>query len=212
VELPRIELAREGNEKSDEGEDDGSLGDKTHKGISIRSVIDVHAWNRARWQGCGYLQMGRSQLPCMAFLFEDMAAARKIFERWRERFGAEDAREEIGISIIRDLPDTNPHHYCVQIASKDPISRGIGTKSSVMVATRSMTMEPNDSRNLDMFLDGYECHGAFYLLPAIGRANPEFFFDLAIMKRDLTVMSAAEVLDHEIEALALRMRGMKTAV
>src|ERR1700704_1317221 len=90
--------------------------------------------------------MGRSQLPCMAFLFEDMAAARKIFERWRERFGAEDASEEIG--IIRDLPDTNPHHYCVQIASKDPISRGIGTKSSVMVATRSMTMEPNDSRNL----------------------------------------------------------------
>jgi hypothetical protein len=81
-----------------------------------------------------------------------------------------------------------------------------------MVATRSMTMEPNDSRNLDMFLAGYGRHRAFYLLPAIGRVNPEFFFDLAIMKRDLTVKSASDVLDHEIEAMALRMRGLKDAI
>jgi hypothetical protein len=148
----------------------------------------------------------------MAFLFEDKEGARKIFERWRERFGTEDAGEEIGVSIIRHLPDTNPHHYCVQIASADPLSRGAVTKAPVMVATRSMTMEPNDSRNLDTFLAGYQRHGAFYLLPAIGRVNPEVFYDLAIVKRDLTVKSAADVLDHEIEALALRMRGLKTPV
>jgi hypothetical protein len=211
AELPRIELAQRDDEKPDFGEDDGSLGVKNHKGITIRSVIDVHAWDRARWQGCGYIQIGHS-LPYMAFLFEDKEGARKIFERWRERFGEEDAGEEIGVSIIRHLPDTNPHHYCVQIASADPLSRGAGKKAPVMVATRSMTMEPNDSRNLDMFLAGYQRHGAFYLLPAIGRVNPEVFYDLAIVKRNLTVKSAADVLDHEIEALALRMRGLKTAV
>ena len=75
-----------------------------------------------------------------------------------------------------------------------------------------MTMEPNDSRNLDMFLAGYQRHGAFYLLPAIGRVNPEFFFDLTILKRDLTVKSAAEVRDHDIEAMALHIRGLKTAI
>jgi hypothetical protein len=158
VELPRIELDHQDDEKPDFGEDDGSLGVRNHKGISIRSVIDVHAWNRARWQGCGYIQIGHSRLPYMAFLFEDKEGARKIFERWRERFGAEDTSEEIGVSIIRNLPDTNPHHYCVQIASNDPLSRGAGTKAPVMVATRSMTMEPNDSRNLDMFLAGYQHH------------------------------------------------------
>jgi hypothetical protein len=211
VELPRIELAHPDDEKPDFGEDNGSLGVRNHKGISIRSVIDVHAWNRARWQGCGYIQIGHS-LPYMAFLFEDKEGARKIFERWRERFGAEDASEEIGVSIIRNLPDTNLHHYCVQIASNDPLSRGAGTKAPVMVATRSMTMEPNDSRNLDMFLAGYQRHRGFYLLPAVGRINPEFFFDLTILKRDLTVKSAAEVHDHDIEAMALRMRGLKTAI
>ncbi|WP_210241900.1 MULTISPECIES: hypothetical protein [Bradyrhizobium] len=209
AEVPRIKLAQPDDEIPDFGEDDGSLGVKNHKGISIRSVIDVHAWDRARWQGCGYIQIGHS-LPCMAFLFEDKEGARKIFERWRERFGAEDAGEQIGVSIIRNLPDMNPHHYCVQIASADPLSRGAVTKAPVMVATRSMTMEPNDSRNLDTFLAGYQHHGAFYLLPAIGRVNPEPFYDLAIVKRDLTVKSAADVLDHEIEALALRMRGLKT--
>jgi hypothetical protein len=211
AELPRIELAHPDDEKPDFGEDNGSLGVRNHKGISIRSVIDVHAWNRARWQGCGYINIGHS-LPYMAFLFEDKEGARKIFERWRERFGAEDASEEIGVSIIRNLPGTNLPHYCVQIASNDPLSRGAGTKAPVMVATRSMTMEPNDSRNLDMFLAGYQRHRGFYLLPAVGRINPEFFFDLTILKRDLTVKSATEVHDHDIEAMALRTRGLKTAI
>ena len=75
-----------------------------------------------------------------------------------------------------------------------------------------MTMEPNDSGNLNMFLAGFERCGAFYLLPAVGMAAPEFFFNLAIMKRGLSVKSAADVIDHEIEALAVRMRGLKTAV
>jgi hypothetical protein len=110
------------------------------------------------------------------------------------------------------LPDTNPHHYCVQIASNDAVSRAVESKSPVMVATRSMTMQPTDSRNLDMFLAEYERFGAFHLLPAIGTTNPEFFFDLAIVKRGLSVKQAAEVLDHEIEAMALRIRGLKTAI
>jgi hypothetical protein len=147
----------------------------------------------------------------MAFLFDDAAAARKIFERWRARFGKEDVEEEIAISIIRQLPNTNPHHYCVQVASKDPSLRSDASKRAVLMPTRSMTMEPIDSKNLEMFLAGYKDFGVYYLLPAVGMMNPEFFFDLAIMKRNLTVRLAAEVREGDIESLALRIRGLSFA-
>jgi hypothetical protein len=206
AELPRIALPRETGEEND---DDEGLAVKNHKGMSIRSVIDVHAWDKARWRGCGYLQVG--PVPCMALLFENGDAARKIFERWRSRFGADDAGEEIGISIIRHLPDTNPHHYCVQIASGEALSRVSASKSAVLVATRSMTMEPADSRNLEMFLTGYERCGSFYMLPAVAAETSKFFYDLAIKKRRLSVKAASDVLENDIEALALRMRGLRFA-
>jgi hypothetical protein len=212
AEVPRMapDHKAEEDDESDDA-DDVAPKIKSHRGISIRSVVDVHAWDRARWRGCGYLQMPGLQDPFMAFLFEDAAAARKIFERWRARFGEDDANEQIGISIIRHLPDTNPHHYCVQIASNDAVSCAAASRTPVLVATRSMTMEPENSRNLEMFLDGYRRVGGFYLMPAVGMARPEFFSDLAIRKRRLTVKSAADVREHDIEAAALRLRGLKVA-
>ena len=143
----------------------------------------------------------------MAFLFENPAAARRIFERWRERFGEKDVNDEIKISIIRHLPETNPHHYCVQVASEYPTPSSNTPGRPVLMATRSMTMEPANSDNLDMFLAGFERFGAYYLLPAVRPANPEFF-DLSILKRGLIVKSAAEVSERDID-FALCIRGLK---
>lgn len=85
------------------------------------------------------------------------------------------------------------------------------SKRPILVATRSMTMEPANSENLDTFLTEYERFGAYYLLPGVGPTNPEFFFDLTIVKQSLTVKSAAEVVEHDIESLALRIRGLRFA-
>ncbi len=210
--LPRIVLPRkaEASEQDDRADDD-AYALNNHRGMNIRSVIDVHAWDQARWRGCGYFQMEELQPPYMAFLFENAVAARKIFERWRTRFGEDDAKEEIGISIIRELPDTNVHHYCVQIASNDLLSRATTSRSPVLVATRSMTMDVPTSRNLEMFLAAYGRLGRYDLIPAVGTSNPQLFTDLAIRKRRLSVKAAAEVTDSDIEALALRERGLKFA-
>jgi hypothetical protein len=174
-------------------------------------VVDVHAWDQAGWKGCGYLQMGYSQPPHMALLFENPTVARKIFERWQARFGQNDVNEEIAISIIRHLPEKSPHHYCVLITSKHPSSGRNKLTGPVLVATRSMTMEPANSQNLDRFLAAYQRFGAYCLLPGAGMTNPEFFFDSIIMKRSLIVKSAAEVGEHDIESFALRARGLKVA-
>lgn len=72
--------------------------------------------------------------------------------------------------------------------------------------TRSLTMEPNDSVNINRFLTGYHRHGAFLLIPAILRTNkpPELMFQLAIIKRSLTVKMAAHIGDGDLESIALR--------
>ena len=209
VELPRITLPRNVEDRA-EGRDAGdqTFEVKNHRGMSVTSVIDVHAWDKAVWRGCGYLKTGHAGPPLMALLFENAAAGRKIFERWRERFGEKDVNDEIEISIIRHLPETNPHHYCVQVASAYPASSSNTAGRPVLITTRSMTMEPGNSENLDMFLAEFEHFGTYYLLPAAGTTNPEFFYDLVIMKRRLTVKSAGELGKHDIASLALRIRGL----
>ena len=79
------------------------------------------------------------------------------------------------------------------------------------MGTRSMTMTPDSSRNLEMFLELYDKFGVFFLMPAIlppdGDHEPELFTDLAILKRGITIRSAKDVGEHDIESLALRIRG-----
>lgn len=180
-----------------------------HRAVRVGSVIDIHAWDQAMWSGCGYMEYGPQHPPVMALLFKDSAAARKIFERWRGRFGVRDVNNEIVLSIIRNLPDSNPHHYCVQVSSKHPASTPIQPKQAVMMAARSLIMEPSNSVNLERFIAGYRRTGAFYLIPAIGLAQDDFFLDLAILKGDINIKSADEVGSEDVEALALRIRGMK---
>ena len=73
-----------------------------------------------------------------------------------------------------------------------------------------MTMEPNDSVNIDRFLTGYHRCGTYILMPAILQAGqpPELLFDLGIIKRSLNVKLAAHISPEDIESLALRQRGM----
>jgi hypothetical protein len=51
----------------------------------------------------------------------------------------------------------------------------------------------------------------YFLMPATGFARGELYTDLAIAKRGLGVKRASEVGEYDMEALALRQRGMKFA-
>ena len=211
--LPRVTLPKRAKTREEVDCDDEGGEPASHRDMNVRSVIDVHAWDQARWRGCGYLlHIGLARLPAIAFLFENEEAARKIFERWRARFGEDDTGDEIGLSIIRELPDASMHHYCVQIAPSDTATLAAGLRGRVLMCTKSMTMEPGDSRNLEMFLAAYRRYGMYYLIPAvIGAWDPNFLFELSIRKRRLSVKVAAEVTANDIELLALRLQGMKFA-
>lgn len=179
---------------------------KSHRGLSVRSVIDIHAWDQAGWRGVAYAQMKPDQPPILAFIFENEEGAKKIFERWKERFGKIDKNEEIYLSIIRNLPDQNKHHYCVQIVSKPPEAGEFKQDQIFAMPTRCHVMEPEGDTNLRRFLVSFNHFGSFFLMPAIinEQAFPDLISELAILKHKINVKLAENVEEHDIEAVALR--------
>lgn len=89
----------------------------SHRDMGVRSVIDLHAWNQARWRGAAFAENAPSYPPYLALMFGDEAAARSIFQRWFERLGAYDKNDLIRISIVRKLPGHSEHHYILQITA-----------------------------------------------------------------------------------------------
>jgi hypothetical protein len=178
-----------------------------HRDIEVRSVIDVHAWDKAGWKGTGYLQFSPDQPPVIALLFECEQAARHIFSRWRERFGEVDKDHDIHVAIIRDYDKDHPSHYIMQIASKPAASNECAEGRSVILASRCIENTPPDNANLDRFINQLAEHGCCGLMPAIVKpgivGEPDLLADLVILRRDVSVKRADQVGEYDIEALAL---------
>jgi hypothetical protein len=178
-----------------------------HRDVKVRSVIDVHLWDRAGWMGTAYGEVAPEAPPFMALMFKDRDAATKIFERWRERFGTEDKEEEIHIGIVRRFSTKHPTHYGMVITSKMP-SDEEGAQFS-MFSSRSLTMEPSDDVNLIKFMDLYKKAGAYLLMPIVmvPGQQPQLISDLYLLKRSLRVKIAEDVGPNDLEKIFLKLRG-----
>lgn len=201
--------------KDGEEEEDAPTGNprkwalsKNHRDLNVRSIIDIHLWNRAGWTGTAFADWGPPYPPAIALLFTDADAARKIFERWRERFGQADEKDKIYIAIVRGISAEKPPHYRVLITSRLRPEVELPDGQQFMIASRIQTMEADSDSNLAHFLEAYGRAGAYSLAPAIwkGKGEPQFLLDLAILKRELSVKAASEVRDHDIESIALGPR------
>lgn len=179
-----------------------------HRDVKVRSVVDVHLWDRAGWTGAAYGVFNPEAPPFMALLFKSREAAAAIFERWRERFGAVDEQEGIHIGIIRRFSAEHPTHYGLLVTSN--VSAIPGDSRISMVASRSLTMEPSDDVNLTGFLKLYKKSGAYLLMPMVmvPGQHPQFIDKLHILKRTLHVKMAADVGPHDLENMFLGPRGL----
>ena len=137
-------------------------------------------------------------------MFTDEEAARAIFTRWRERLGQVDRRDEIYVAIVRGISADHPAHYRVLITSRPPSECERPEGKMFAMAAQMQTMRAESDVNLNRFLDIYGRTCAYLLLPAIlvGGA-PKFLPDLAILKRQLSVKTASDVSEHDLEAMAL---------
>jgi len=212
LEPTRPSISRRALGSAEEG-DDAAADDrrspslpKDHRDIGVRSVIDLHLWNRAGWTGVAFADWGLTHPPAIALMFTDEDVARKIFERWRERFGEIDKDGDIYIAIVRGVSAEHPAHYRVLITSRLPSEDDRSGNQLLTVASRIQTMHAESDANLMRFLDAYGRSQAYLLVPAIlrGGGSPQFLLELAILKRKLSVKKASEVKEHEIEIMALR--------
>lgn len=178
---------------------------KDHRKMGVKSVIDTHSWDEAVWRGTAYVQFDPRVPPAMALMFEDRDAASSIFERWRERVGEADKEEVIRVSVIRNLPEQPSSHYTVMITA-NPDKSEFKERDTMVVASRMMTMQPDNDVNLERFLRSFRQAKAYLLMPAVlsKTGEPEFLTDLHILKRVLVVRSADEIGEHDIDRVALR--------
>lgn len=180
-----------------------------HRDVKVRSVIDVHLWDRAEWSGTAYGVVHPKAPPFMALMFKNREAAAKIFERWRERFGPADLEEEIHIGIVRHFSAKHPAHYGIVIASKIP--EDSSDSRMAMVTSRSQSMEPDNDINLSNFLDLYKKAGAYLLMPALITSNQtlQLIDNLYILKHTLHVKKAIDVGANDTENFFLAPRGLQ---
>lgn len=175
---------------------------QVHRDMRVRSVIDVHLWDRAGWIGAAYGHSGGDSLPWFGLMFTDGHAGTRIFERWRERFGEVDAGEEIFIGIIRKLVADSPTHYGIFLTSTPRSEGGMET-----IPARTHLLHPSDDVNLSRFLAHYSKSGGYLLMPAIVRGSgpPTFVPDLSLTKRRLSVKDAGDIADGTLEAAHLKV-------
>ncbi len=184
---------------------------ESHRDYGIRSVIDLHLWDAASWRGAGFLGNEPGFPPFYALLFQDEDAATKIFERWRERFGAYDEADHIRLSIIRRIPGLDPHHYSIQISANANRAE-IESGRIVGFTARALVTEAKSDHNLETFLALYREFGAYYLIPAVwneGMDEPRFLTHLPVLKRALNVLEAASLTDQDIELIAVKQAREK---
>ena len=176
---------------------------KSHQDVDVSSVIDVPLWDRAVWRGAAYMSFGPRVPPILALAFENQDAAEKIFERWLNRFGKLDLKDDIYISIIKGISSTNPLHYQILVTSRPPDDTESTTNKPTILASRLTTVMPDSSTNLDRFLNEYQQNGVYGLAPAVfNHGNVKPLNHLAILKRRFIVREYDDIGPNHIEIIA----------
>lgn len=198
---PRNLFEQPGDEKADIGL--GAL--NSHRDLAVSSIINQLLWDKAGWRGMMYGYVGPNQPPLLGLIFSSPEMANAIFEEWQDRFGREDANEEIRISIIKGIDRNNPYYYrgCIS-RDVDAIAKN-DARRFVSVA-RMTTMTVTDHKNLKLFQRAFATVGYYFLLPAIfnGEGEPQILPERAILKRKFNVREAWQIGRHDLDSMAVR--------
>ncbi|RPK29525.1 hypothetical protein [Paenibacillus xylanexedens] len=183
------------------------------KNMLFTSVIDVKLWDEAIWRAVVIASNQKDQ-PYLGLAFENEKAAIKIFENWIERFGAQDAYEEIYISIIEgDIPEEEAG-YTVHINSSmdNMLSKckqaGISPDTSLIVTIgRLNRMNPEKySRNLETFKEEFKRHSSYKIFPVVMMKNMQLkpLFDLAIEKTEIHFRSVEDIKEEDLDSVVIK--------
>jgi hypothetical protein len=177
--------------------------------LSVR-LIDVAAWNQARWLGVGFFQ---SASPIMALIFKNESAARTIFNGWKRRVGDDDTYDQIRIAIIEGKLPGIADGYAVHInADVQAVldrekANGNTIKPETIYTLGRVHHIERGSPGLAYFKQAQARAGDYVLMPAIpqgGSENPpRLLEELGIKKHQLIVKRAEDVTRTDFDWVAV---------
>lgn len=132
------------------------------------SPIDAQKWDKAKWNGTVFMWSPPGDdmpPPILGLAYEEPTSARDIFKSWRKRYGDDDVKDDLKITIVRGISRDNPAAYAVMV-SQNPDNIPVSEGSFVGFVSRINRMYPNSTHNLDQFLRDYAHHGRYVLIPA----------------------------------------------
>ncbi|SMG19918.1 hypothetical protein [Sphingobacterium psychroaquaticum] len=198
-----IIIDEEVNTEHDDEERENKFDNATHRTIKAETVINSTLWDKATWRGVGFFAL--DILPLGIFLgFENVEAAKEIFEEWITIFGKEDKSDTIMVSVIKGIDKNNPYWYKVLISKK--MDEELMKKGHLLsISSRFRVMEAENDINLRNLTETYKKHGKYLLVPAFldDSYQPKPFFNLGILKSELKIINAWEVGLHDIERTAI---------
>lgn len=165
----------------------------THADLSSNSMIRMHLWDNAGWQGAVY-QTAEHIPPVVGFLFKDEKSARAIFLDWKSALGDEDKEDIIHLAVARGIDSANPAWYTVGVGTK--IDSAKPSSGRIMTVTRLHTMNPGTTANLDRFMASFKKWGTYLFAPAIireGQSLPDVLMDAGIVKHEFADRNAWEI-------------------
>lgn len=176
----------------------------SHRDLAVSSIINQPLWDKAGWKGMIYGYVGPSQPPLLGLIFSSAEMAKAIFKEWQDRFGREDANDEIRVSIVKGIDRKNPYYYrgCIS-RDMDAIAKD-DARRFVSVA-RMTTMTVIDHKNLELFQRAFATLGCYFLLPAIldGDGKPQLLLERAILKHKFNVREAWQIGRNDLDSMAV---------
>ena len=177
-----------------------------HDEIESYSVIDVALWDKANWNGFGFLYHPQEGAGII-LSYGNPDAGKRIFDKWIEKFGHVDKDELIKITIIKGVDEKHPYWYRVHISSNIESSNSDNSNKLLTITSRIHEMEANTSQNLNDLIGMFNITKRYQLYPAkISEKGNDIvpYFDKGILKTSLTIKEAWEIGENDLDRVVIR--------
>lgn len=186
---------------------------RTSPALLIASAIDVDLWNKAKWSATFFLEQ-EGQSPTLGIAFRNEAQGRKIFQQWRDRYGASDEKEELRVAIIEGPIDGEEDGYSVHLTQDPDVLRSrmaeLGQAEDgdiYLMVSRINRMTPADGlKNLLRFKERFNEFKEYRFAPGVvspdGR-DLKPIPELGITKRRLIFKDVSEIGQNDPDMVVL---------
>lgn len=163
----------------------------SHRDVTFSSVIDMSLWNKADWQGVGYLLWPDGRIALALCFGSD--SGDDIFRKW---LLDKTTKERIRIGIVKGISKSSPLNYRVVVTSAFPSMEKAKEGEVVTTAARIKTVEPEALDSLELFESHLPYVDDCLILPArFVNGDMELHWDYGIVvnSKNITIQNAYEV-------------------